>query len=215
MHITHPDIQSYISNLTAHLCPELEELEKETYASIPMPNMLSGKEQGMFLHQFVSALNPKLVVELGTYTGYSAICIALAMSEHSKLITLDVNEEISHLPKKYFQKLHLENLIEYRLEEALPFCETLGDNSVDLAFIDADKANYPNYFHCLKNKIRPDGFILVDNILWSGQVLDAKPDNRTKAILQTTNAMFTESGWKCSILPLRDGVLIGKKGSFC
>ncbi|MBL7790594.1 MAG: O-methyltransferase [Chitinophagales bacterium] len=215
MHITHPDIQSYISNLTAHLCPELEELEKETYASIPMPNMLSGKEQGMFLHQFVSALNPKLVVELGTYTGYSAICMALAMSKDSKLITLDVNEEISHLPKKYFQKLHLENLIEYRLEEALPFCETLGDNSVDLAFIDADKANYPNYFHCLKNKIRPGGFILVDNILWSGQVLDEKPDNRTNAILQTTNAMFTESGWKCSILPLRDGVLIGKKGSFC
>lgn len=215
MHITQPEIQSYISNLTAHLCPELEELEKETYASIPMPNMLSGKEQGMFLHQFVSALNPKLVVELGTYTGYSAICMALAMSKDSKLITLDVNEEISHLPKKYFQKLHLENLIEYRLEEALPFCETLGDNSVDLAFIDADKANYPNYFHCLKNKIRPGGFILVDNILWSGQVLDEKPDNRTNAILQTTNAMFTESGWKCSILPLRDGVLIGKKGSFC
>jgi caffeoyl-CoA O-methyltransferase len=76
MHITQPEIQSYISNLTTHLCPELEELERETYASIPMPNMLSGKEQGMFLHQFVSALNPKLVVELGTYTGYSAICMA-------------------------------------------------------------------------------------------------------------------------------------------
>ena len=211
MHITHPEIQSYISNLTAHLCPELEELEKETYASIPMPNMLSGKEQGMFLHQFVSALNPRLVVELGTYTGYSAICMALAMSDNSKLITLDVNEEISHLPKKYFQKLNLENRIEYRLEEALPFCESLADHSVDLAFIDADKANYPNYFHCLKNKIRTGGFILVDNILWSGRVLDEKPDNRTKAILKTTEAMFTESGWKCSILPLRDGVLIGRK----
>ena len=212
MHITQPEIQSYISNLTVHLCPELEELEKETYASIPMPNMLSGKEQGMFLHQFISALNPKLVVELGTYTGYSAICMALAMSEDSKLITLDVNEEISHLPKKYFQKLNLENHIEYRLEEALPFCESLMDNSVDLAFIDADKANYPNYFHCLKNKIRSGGFILVDNILWSGQVLDEKPDNRTKAILKITEAMVTESGWKCSILPLRDGVLIGKRG---
>ena len=212
MHITQPEIQSYISNLTVHLCPELEELEKETYASIPMPNMLSGKEQGMFLHQFVSALNPRLVVELGTYTGYSAICMALAMSEESALITLDVNEEISHLPKKYFQKLNLENRIEYRLEEALPFCESLADNSIDLAFIDADKANYPNYFHCLKNKIRSGGFILVDNILWSGQVLDEKPDNRTKAILKITEAMVTESGWKCSILPLRDGVLIGKRG---
>jgi predicted O-methyltransferase YrrM len=213
MHITQPEIQDYISNLMSHLCPELEELEKETYASIPMPNMLSGKEQGMFLHQFVSALNPKLVVELGTYTGYSAICMALAMSEGSKLITLDVNEEISHLPKKYFQKLNLEKKVDYRLEEALPYCESLENDSVDLAFIDADKANYPNYFQILKDKIRSGGFILVDNILWSGQILDEKPDNRTKAISKITLAMFSEPGWKCSILPLRDGVLVGAKSS--
>lgn len=211
MHITHPEIQTYISDRMHHLCPELEELERETFASVPMPNMLSGKEQGMFLFQFVSALKPSLIVELGTYTGYSAICMAMAMPENAKLITLDVNAAIAYIPKKYFQLLHLENKIEYRLEEALPFCETLENDSVDLAFIDADKANYPNYFQCLRDKIRPGGYILVDNVLWSGQVLDENPDNRTKAILKITDAMFADTAWKCTILPVRDGILVGRK----
>lgn len=209
--ITNTEIQNYIIKLSSHLCPELEELEKETYASIPMPNMLSGKEQGKFLYQFVSALNPKNVLELGTYTGYSAICMALGMQSDSKLITLDVNEEIAHLPRKYFDKLNLTHLIDYRLEKALDYIPTIDDNSLDLVFIDADKSNYPNYARLLKAKIRQGGFILIDNILWHGDVLNEKPDNRTKAILETTKLMFEDSDFHCTILPLRDGILIGKK----
>lgn len=211
MNITHPEIQNYISNLSPHLCIELEELERETQASIPMSQMLSGKEQGMFLHQFVAALNPSKVLELGTYTGYSAICMALAMKRDSRLITLDVNEEISHLPKKYFEKLNLQHIIDYRLTEALPFCEQLQNDTIDLAFIDADKRNYPHYFDILKSKVKPNGFILVDNILWHGDVLSPKPDNRTKAILETTNKMFRDQDWQCTILPLRDGILMGRR----
>lgn len=209
--ITDKNIQNYISNWTKHLCPELEELERETYASIPMPNMLSGKEQGMFLYQFVGALKPKCVLELGTYTGYSAICMALAMSEDSQLMTLDINDKIAHLPQKYFEKLRLNHIINYKQTEALPFCESLEDNSIDMAFIDADKSNYPNYFQVLKDKVKSNGYILVDNILWHGDVLNEKPDNRTKAIIQTTKAMFEDTQWHCSIMPLRDGILIGKK----
>jgi caffeoyl-CoA O-methyltransferase len=211
MEIVNKKIEDYISNLTSHLCLELEELERETYASIPMPNMLSGKEQGMFLYQFVSALNPKLVLELGTYTGYSAICMALGMSDDSKLVTLDVNEEIAHLPRKYFEKLNLQNKIDFKITKALDYIETIDDDSLDLVFIDADKSNYPNYFRNLKSKVRSGGFILVDNILWHGDVLNEKPDNRTKAILETTKLMFQDNNFLCSILPLRDGILVGKK----
>jgi predicted O-methyltransferase YrrM len=211
MHITHPDIQSYISQKMDHLCPELEELEKETFSSIPMPNMLSGKEQGMFLYHFISALNPQKVLELGTYTGYSTICMALGMHSTSQLVTIDVNEDIAYLARKYFQLLKLEHIIDYRLEEALPFCHALENDSLDLVFIDADKSNYPNYFEALKHKVRPKGYILVDNILWSGQVLNEKPDNRTKAILKTTEIMFDDIDWHCNVLPIRDGILMGRK----
>lgn len=211
MSITQPDIQNYISNLVSHICPELEELERETYASIPMPNMLSGKEQGMFLHHFVAAHKPKIILELGTYTGYSAICMALALVGESKLITLDINEEIAFLPRKYFQQLHLENKIEYRLESALPYCQSLDRDSIDMVFIDADKSNYPHYFSALKDKVKLGGFILVDNILWHGQVLDEKPDNRTKSILKITRDMFENPDWQCQILPIRDGILIGRR----
>lgn len=190
---------------------ELEELEKETFASIPMPNMLSGKEQGMFLYHFVSALKPQKVLELGTYTGYSAICMALGMHSPAQLVTLDVNEDIAYLARKYFQLLKLEHIIDYRLEEALPFCHALENKSLDLVFIDADKSNYPNYFEVLKHKVRSGGYILVDNILWSGQVIDTKPDNRTKAILKITELMFEDPDWQCNILPIRDGILMGRK----
>jgi caffeoyl-CoA O-methyltransferase len=211
MEIVNKNIENYITNLSSHLCPELEELEKETYASIPMPNMLSGMEQGMFLYQFVSALNPKNVLELGTYTGYSAICMALGMTEDSILTTLDVNEDIAYLARKYFEKLNLISRIDFKIIKALEYIETIEDDSLDLVFIDADKSNYPAYFRNLKPKVRSGGFILVDNILWHGDVLNEKPDNRTKAILETTKLMFEDSDFHCTILPLRDGILMGRK----
>lgn len=211
MEIVNKQIENYISNFTSHLRPELEELERETFENIPMPNMLSGKEQGMFLYQFVSALNPQNVLELGTYTGYSAICMALGMSENSKLTTLDVNEDIAHLPRKYFDKLGLQNRIDFKIMKGLDYIEMIENESLDLVFIDADKSNYPHYARILKSKIRKGGFILIDNILWHGDVLNEKPDNRTKAILETTKIMFEDTDFDCSILPLRDGILVGKK----
>jgi predicted O-methyltransferase YrrM len=137
--------------------------------------------------------------------------MALGMHSTSQLVTIDVNEDIAYLARKYFQLLKLEHIIDYRLEEALPFCHALENDSLDLVFIDADKSNYPNYFEVLKHKVRPKGYILVDNILWSGQVLNEKPDNRTKAILKTTEIMFDDIDWHCNILPIRDGILMGRK----
>ncbi len=212
MVIVNKNIENYISNLTAHLIPELEDLERETYQKVLLPHMISGKEQGVFLNQFTAALKPRKVLELGTFTGYSAICMALAMSDNSQLTTLDINEEISYLPRKYFELCGVSNKIIYNIIPALDYISTLEKNSIDMIFIDADKKNYPIYFEKLKSKLKPGGYILVDNVLWHGKILDdLNTDSNTTAIRELTSKMFADNDFICSILPLRDGILIGKK----
>lgn len=212
MHITHPDIEAYIAQYSKHLTPELEDLERETFLKVLLPNMLSGKEQGRFLYQFTKALNPKLALELGTYTGYSAICIALGMADDSKLITLDINEDIAWLPRKYFERCGLEERIHYILMPAIAYISSIEDNNLDMVFVDADKQNYPQYYQSLKPKLKKGGYLLIDNVLWNGRVLDSVTPNRdTLAIQEMTKLLFNDSDFICSILPLRDGILIAQK----
>lgn len=212
MEIINDSIQTYINSYSRHLSPELEALERETYQKVLMPHMISGKDQGTFLYQFSAALKPSLVLELGTFTGYSAICMAMGMSANSKLITLDINEEIAYLPKKYFELCGLNERIEFKHTKALDYIETIKDNSLDLVFIDADKKNYPLYFETLKPKLKSGGYILVDNVLWHGKVLDENTTNKdTLAIKEMTKRMFEDKDFVCSIVPIRDGILVGRK----
>ena len=212
MEILHKEIQRYIDSYSTHLSPELEALERETYQKVLLPNMISGKDQGTFLYQFVAALKPNLVLELGTFTGYSAISMAMGMDEGSKLITLDINEEISYLPKKYFKLCGLENIIDYHITPALNYIDQLENQSLDMVFIDADKKNYPQYFAQLKSKLKSGGFILVDNVLWHGKVIEENITNKdTLAIIQMTKMMFEDKDFVCSIVPIRDGILVARK----
>lgn len=212
MDILHKEIQRYIDTYSTHLSPELEALERETYQKVLLPNMISGKDQGTFLYQFVAALKPNLVLELGTFTGYSAISMAMGMDKGSKLITLDINEEISYLPKKYFALCGVQDRIVYRIENAQTYIQTIQEDSLDLIFIDADKKNYPFYFEVLKPKLKSGGYILVDNVLWHGKVIEENITNKdTLAIIQMTKMMFEDKDFQCSIIPIRDGILIARK----
>lgn len=211
MHITQPDIEAYIAQRTNHLLPELEDLARETYLKVLLPNMISSKEQGVFLYQFVTALNPQKALELGTFTGYSAICIAMGLAENAILTTLDVNEEIAHIPRRYFDKLNLSKKINYIILDALSYIKTIEDNSLDFVFIDADKRNYPNYFIQLKSKLKSGGYLLVDNVLWHGRILDAEPTKDTVAIREMTDLIYSDKDFITNIIPIRDGILVARK----
>jgi predicted O-methyltransferase YrrM len=201
----------YLSNHAKHLSPVLEELERKTYLQVLLPNMISGKEQGSFLYFFVSALNPQRVLELGTFTGYSAICMAMGMQKGSQLVTVDVNAELEYIVDEYIEKAGLSDIIHYKIIDAMEYIEGLEDDTLDLVFMDADKRNYPLYFQKLKPKVRKGGYILIDNVLWGGRVAQDSPNKDTLAILELNKMVFDDLDFISSILPLRDGLTIAKK----
>lgn len=211
MEIIDSNIQDYLSSHSRHLTPELEELERQTYLRVLLPNMISGKEQGAFLNLFFGALKPKLALEIGTFTGYSAISMALAMNDDAKLITMDINEELEPLVREFIGKSGLEHKIDYRLGDAMQMIDSIADNSLDVVFIDADKRNYPNYVLKLKPKLKKEGILMIDNVLWHGKVVLENPNKDTQAILDTNKMVFKDLDFITSIVPIRDGILIARK----
>ncbi len=211
MEIIHSNIQDYLSAHSRHLTPELEELERQTYLSVLLPNMISGKEQGTFLNLFFGALKPKLALEIGTFTGYSAISMALAMDNDATLITMDINEELEELVREFISKSGLEDKIDYRIGDALHMIDSIEDNTLDIVFIDADKRNYPNYVNKLKQKLKKEGILMIDNVLWHGKVVLENPNKDTQAIIDTNKMVFDDLDFITSIVPIRDGLLIARK----
>lgn len=211
MEIIHSNIQDYLSAHSRHLTPELEELERQTYLSVLLPNMISGKEQGTFLNLFFGALKPKLALEIGTFTGYSAISMALAMDNDATLITMDINEELEELVREFISKSGLEDKIDYRIGDALHMIDSIEDNTLDIVFIDADKRNYPNYVNKLKQKLKKEGILMIDNVLWHGKVVLENPNKDTQAIIDTNKMVFDDLDFITSIVPIRDGILIARK----
>jgi predicted O-methyltransferase YrrM len=211
MDIIDPNIQEYLSAHSRHLTPELEELERQTYLKVLLPNMISGKEQGAFLNIFFGALKPKLALEIGTFTGYSAISMALAMDNDAKLITMDINEELEPLVREFISKSGLEHIIDYRLGDAMQMIDSIADDSLDVVFIDADKRNYPNYVLKLKPKLKKEGILMIDNVLWHGKVVMENPNKDTQAIIDTNKMVFEDSDFITSIVPIRDGILMARK----
>lgn len=211
MDIIDPNIQEYLSAHSRHLTPDLEELERQTYLKVLLPNMISGKEQGAFLNIFFGALKPKLALEIGTFTGYSAISMALAMDNDAKLITMDINEELEPLVREFISKSRLEHIIDYRLGDAMQMIDSIADNSLDVVFIDADKRNYPNYVLKLKPKLKKEGILMIDNVLWHGKIVMENPNKDTQAIIDTNKMVFEDSDFITSIVPIRDGILMARK----
>ncbi len=197
----------------AHTSPEsvlLSKINRETHAGVMMPRMLSGHLQGRFLSMISKMIRPKTILEIGTYTGYSAICLAEGLTPGGKLITLDINEELESKVRGYFLEADLEDVIDYRIGNALKIIPEL-QMKFDLVFIDADKESYSNYFDLTIDRVVPGGFLLADNVLWSGKVLDAKPDKDTRAILEFNRKVQFDHRVENMLVPIRDGILLMRK----
>lgn len=189
----------------------LQELNRETWQKVLNPRMLSGDFQGRVLAMISKLIQPKNVLEIGTYTGYSALCIAEGLASEGKIITIDKNEELQNLQNKYFEKSGYRNQIEQKIGIALDIIPTLNEK-FDLVFIDADKHNYINYFHLIIDKMNSGGVILSDNVLWSGKViekLDPK-DEDTKVLIAYNKLLNSDARIETVLLPIRDGLTISR-----
>ncbi len=210
MEFIDPAISNYSENHTSPESELLKKISRDTYAKVMMPRMLSGHLQGRFLSLISKMIKPKTILEIGTYTGYSAICLADGLSPGGKLITIDVNEELEAKVRGYFREADLEKVIDYQIGDALKIIPTLSI-SFDLVFIDADKENYSNYFDLVIDKVVSGGYLLADNVLWSGKVLDSKPDKDTRAILAFNKKVQEDGRVENLLLPIRDGILMMRK----
>lgn len=210
MEIINPDINIYAEAHTTQESNVLKQINRDTYANVLMPRMLSGHLQGRVLSMISNMVKPNVILEIGTYTGYSAVCMAEGLAEGGKIITLDINEELETTVRTNFKKAGIENKIDYRIGNALQIIPTLSE-SFDLVFIDADKENYSHYYDLVINRVPLGGYILADNVLWSGKVLDEKPDKDTRAILEFNRKVHLDKRVENVLFPIRDGILVMRK----
>ena len=192
--------------------PVLQELDRETHLKVLGARMLSGHLQGQVLTMLSKMLKPERILEVGTFTGYSAICLAKGLTENGKLITIELDDELESFSKKYFEKAGLVNKIEQRIGPALEIIPEI-DETFDLVFLDADKKEYTEYFNLVFDKLRTGGIIIADNTLWSGKVLEtpASDDEQTKGIIAFNEMIKNELLVEKVILPLRDGITLIRK----
>ncbi len=210
MHLISDLIENYIEQHSSKEDEVLRELSRETFLKVQMPQMLSGNMQGQFLEMFSRMLQPKRILEVGTFTGYSAICLAKGLIADGLLYTIDVNEELQPMCARYFAKANLDSKIKHLIGDARKIIPEL-DEIFDLVFIDADKINYANYYDLVIDKVRSGGFIIADNVLWSGKVVEEKKDTDTLAIHRYNQKISADLLLRNFILPLRDGVSIAQK----
>lgn len=206
------EIANYVGLHTSTESDLLKKIGRDTHANILKPRMLSGHVQGRFLSMISQFLKPNNILEIGTYTGYSAICLAEGLMERGKLTTIDINEELESRVRSYFQQAGLTGKVDYRIGNALKIIPTLTEE-FDLVFIDADKENYSAYYDLIFDKVKAGGVILADNVLWSGKVIDQKPDKDTRAILEFNAKVNNDSRVENLLLPLRDGIMMIRKVS--
>lgn len=212
MNLLSEPIENYISN---HSSPEdeiLYDLYRETHLKIDHPRMLSGAVQGQFLQMMAQLTNAQSILEIGTYTGYSAICMARGMKTGGRLHTIDIKEELFEIAHKYFVKAGLENKITQHIGNALDIIPTLN-MAFDLVFIDADKNNYPQYLDLVIDKLTPGGLLIADNVLWSGKVLEEiQPEDKdTPGVIEFNKKVQNDPRLENVLLPLRDGLMLARK----
>ena len=190
----------------------LNDLYRETYLKVLNPRMISGHYQGRILSLISKIISPKKILEIGTYTGYSAICLCEGMDKDGILHTIDNNKELVEIQNKYFKKANLKDKIVQHSGDAKNIIPSI-DEEFDIVFIDADKESYPEYYDLIINKVRSGGIIIADNILWSGKILEKveKDDQATKSIIEFNNKIIEDDRVKNIILPIRDGLSIIRK----
>lgn len=201
-----PEMDRYLEN-HASLEPEiLKKLRRETFQKTTQPHMISGYQQGRLLTIISKMLNPQNVLEIGTFTGYATLCLAEGLPSEGKITTLDVNEDLAYLPRKYFSESRYSDQIEFKIQDAKEFLRNT-DEVFDLVFIDADKENYAEYFRLIKPKTKSGSVVLFDNVLWYGKVLEENPKQKSTQIIKELNDLVAkDEDFENLILPLRDGV---------
>ena len=206
------EIEKYSKALSTEESDVLKQLNRETQAKVLQPRMLSGHIQGRLLSMFSKMIQPKYILEIGTYTGYSAICLAEGLQEGGKLHTIDINEELEDMVREYVKKAGFENKIQMHVGNALDIIPSLKLN-FDLVFIDADKENYSAYYDLLIDKLKTGSYIIADNVLWSGKVLGDydQLDKESQALVDYSKKIHQDKRVENLLLPVRDGLMICKK----
>ncbi|WP_205503685.1 O-methyltransferase [Rufibacter psychrotolerans] len=208
-----PDLHAYAEAHTTPETPLLHRLNRETHLNVMKPRMLSGHLQGRTLAMFSQMMRPRRILEIGTYTGYSALCLAEGLAEDGMLHTIDVNDELEDMVRRYISGAGLEQKIQLHIGQAADVIPTL-DEQWDLVFIDADKKSNGLYFDLIIDKVRPGGFILTDNVLWSGKVVEKfrpKLDKDTELVLDFNRKVHEDPRVENLLLPIRDGILVARK----
>ena len=203
----------YATRHTQKESPLLKALNKETQQKVLQPRMLSGHFQGRFLSFISQLVKPKTILEIGTYTGYATLCLAEGLTEDGEIHTIEINEELIDFQKKYFDQSQYKNQILTHLGEAKKIIPQL-DLQLDLVFIDADKANYPNYLELVVPQLRTGGILIADNVLWSGKVLEIKQkdsDPETDGIRRFNEQVKNDDRLETLLLPIRDGLMVCRK----
>lgn len=205
------EIQRYSD---AHCSPEgdlLHKIERETHLQVMRPRMLSGQVQGRILSMYSHMIRPTRILEIGTFTGYSALCLAEGLTEGGRLITIDIDEELEDRVRGYFEESNYGEQIDYRIGKGLDIIPQLEDK-FDLVFIDADKVNYLTYYEMLVPKMNKGGIIIADNVLWSGKVVEEVKENdlATNALLAFNDFVQNDDRVENVLMPVRDGLMMAR-----
>ncbi|MDY3547970.1 O-methyltransferase [Riemerella anatipestifer] len=206
-----PEMDRYLEIHTSSEPEILRKLRRETYQKTTQPHMISGVQQGRLLSIISQLLRPKSVLEIGTFTGYATLSMAEGLPSGGKIITLDINEDLAYIPKKYFEESIYSDKIDFRLENALDYLNSTQE-MFDMVFVDADKGNYVNYFNAVKPRLNSGGVLVFDNVLWYGKVLEENSkDKSTQVIKELNEILAKDPDFENLILPLRDGLNLARK----
>jgi caffeoyl-CoA O-methyltransferase len=205
------ELDNYVCSHTSEESELLKRINRETHLEVLQPRMLSGHFQGRVLSMFSKMIQPECILEIGTYTGYSALCFAEGLKENGKLITIDVNEELETRVRSYFEASEFRSQIEYIIGDATKIIPELNEQ-FDIVFIDADKLNYINYYNLVFSKVKIGGFIIADNVLWSGKVADESKNDKDTELLRAYNLLnHRDERVENVLLPIRDGLMVARK----
>ena len=210
MNFISDELQQYIDDHSMEESDLLKALDRETHQKVLQPRMLSGSYQGRLLALFSKMIGPNKVLEVGTYTGYATLCMAEGLTTGGLIDTIDHNEELADMQRRYFEQSPYGNQIVQHLGDAKEILKTLS-GPYDLVFLDADKENYPHYFDLIIDKLRAGGILLSDNVLWSGKVLEKATDEATTALQEYNHKINTDVRVETVVLPIRDGLTITRK----
>ena len=213
MNFFSPDLQRYTENHTSPESDLLKRLDRETNLKALYPKMISGHLQGRLLSMFAHMIKPRRILEIGTFTGYSAICMAEGLAKGGEIITIDKNHELQEMVKHYLDEAGISSQVNLIIGDAMKEIPKL-QGTFDLVYLDADKENYVKYFQLIIDLVNPGGYILADNVLWYGKVLedsDKKLDVETRAIKEFNQMVQNDQRVENVLLPIRDGIMVIRK----